>query len=148
MLVQGSDAMGRIGHGWTYSAHPICAAAGVANLQIIDELGLVENVGTVGTYLRAELTRALGDHTHVGNIHGHGMLAAVEFVKDKDDVVFFDAAEKVGPRVAAALTARDVLDRGIPQGDILGFAPPLCLSKEEADIVVAKTAEAVAEVLG
>ena len=31
----------------------------------------------------------------------------------------------------------------MPQGDILGFAPPLCLTREEADIVVAKTAEAV-----
>jgi L-2,4-diaminobutyrate transaminase len=36
----------------------------------------------------------------------------------------------------------------MPQGDILGFAPPLCLTQEEADIVVAKTAEAVKAVLG
>ncbi|MEI2385103.1 aspartate aminotransferase family protein [Breoghania sp. JC706] len=148
VLVDGSDAMGPIGHGWTYSAHPICAAAGVANLKLIDEMGLVENAGTVGAYFRGELTSALKDHANVGEVRGDGMMAAVEFVKDRDDRVFFDASEKVGPRVAAALAARGVLGRGMPQGDILGFAPPLCLTREEADIVVGKTVEAVNEVLG
>ena len=41
-----------------------------------------------------------------------------------------------------------VIARAMPQGDILGFAPPLCLTAAEADEVVQKTAEAVAEVLG
>ncbi len=41
VLEQGTDENGPIGHGWTYSAHPICAAAGVANLRLIDDLGLV-----------------------------------------------------------------------------------------------------------
>ncbi len=147
VLVQGSDAMGPIGHGWTYSAHPICAAAGVANLKLIDEMGLVENAGTVGAYFRGKLTEALADHANVGEVRGDGMMAAVEFVKDKDDRVFFDASEKVGPQIAAALASRNVLGRAMPQGDILGFAPPLCLTKEEADHVVAMTVEAVADVL-
>jgi len=42
VLEQGTDKFGPIGHGWTYSAHPICAAAGVANLTLIDSLNLVE----------------------------------------------------------------------------------------------------------
>ena len=49
---------------------------------------------------------------------------------------FFDAAQKIGPQVAAALAERGVIGRAMPQGDILGFAPPLCLTREEADIVV------------
>ena len=60
------------------------------------------------------------------------MLAAVEFVADKDDRVFFDASQKIGPQVAAALAASGVIGRAMPQGDILGFAPPLCLTREEA----------------
>jgi L-2,4-diaminobutyrate transaminase len=67
----------------------------------------------------------------------------VEFVEDRDDRKFFDAARKVGPQVAAALAERGVVGRAMPQGDILGFAPPLCLTREEADTVVAATAEAV-----
>ena len=75
----------------------------------------------------------LGDHPNVGDVRGEGMLAAVEFVEDRDDRVFFDPARKVGPHVAAALLARGVIGRAMPQGDILGFAPPLCLTREEAD---------------
>ncbi|TJX78251.1 MAG: aspartate aminotransferase family protein, partial [Mesorhizobium sp.] len=67
----------------------------------------------------------------------------VEFVRDRDDRVFFDPSLKIGPQVAAALAASGVIGRAMPQGDILGFAPPLCLTREEADIVVAKTADAV-----
>ena len=147
-LVEGSDALGAIGHGWTYSAHPLCAAAGVANLELIDKLSLIENVKTVGAQFRNGLADAFAGHAHVGEVRGEGLLAAVEFVKDKDDRVFFEADEKVGPRIAAALAERGVIGRAMPQGDILGFAPPFCLTEDEADRVVARTKEAVASVLG
>jgi L-2,4-diaminobutyrate transaminase len=143
VLVDGSDKLGALGHGWTYSAHPICVAAAVANLELIDKLGLIENAGKIGAYLRSELVKAVGDHKNVGEVRGEGMLAAIEFVADRDDRVFFDTAKKVGPQVAAALAERGVIGRAMPQGDILGFAPPLCLTREEADIVVRATAGAV-----
>ena len=50
VLEQGTDKYGALGHGWTYSAHPICAAAAVANLDLIDRLGLVANVREIGPY--------------------------------------------------------------------------------------------------
>jgi L-2,4-diaminobutyrate transaminase len=143
ILEQGSDQFGAIGHGWTYSSHPLCTAAGVANLELVDEMGLVDNAREVGAYFQQALKAALGNHRHVGEVRGEGLLAAVEFVRDRDERVFFDASEKVGPRVIAALLENGVIGRAMPQGDILGFAPPLCLTREEADIVVAKTAEAV-----
>ncbi|MGX9415524.1 aminotransferase class III-fold pyridoxal phosphate-dependent enzyme, partial [Mesorhizobium sp. 14Arga] len=147
VLVQGSDKLGSLGHGWTYSAHPICVAAGVANLELIDEMDLVKNAGETGAYFRAGLAKAVGGHKHVGDVRGDGMLAAVEFVKDRDDRVFFDPSLKIGPQIATALAASGVIGRAMPQGDILGFAPPLCLTREEADIVVAKTADAVRSAL-
>ena len=148
VLEQGTDENGPIGHGWTYSAHPIGAAAGVANLTLIDSLNLIQNASQIGAYLNEAMTQALGDHAHVGDIRGEGMLCAVEFIADRADRKFFDAGDKVGPRIAAALAAKGVIGRAMPQGDILGFAPPFCLTRAEADEVVAKTAEAVAEVLG
>ncbi len=148
VLVKGSDDLGAIGHGWTYSAHPICAAAGIANLELIDELDLVRNAGETGAYFRTKLADALADHAHVGEVRGDGMLAAVEFVADKDDRVFFDPSRKVGPQIAAALLERGVIGRAMPQGDILGFAPPFCLTREDADTVVAAAADAVTSVLG
>lgn len=147
VLEEGSDKFGPIGHGWTYSAHPLCAAAGVANLELVDELGLVANAAEVGAYFVKNLKEALVDHPHVGEVRGEGLLAAVELVKDKHDRAFFAADEKVGPRVAAALLDRGVIGRAMPQGDILGFAPPLCLTRAEADVVVAAAKAAVEAVL-
>lgn len=149
VLEQGTDENGPIGHGWTYSAHPICAAAGVANLKVIEALDLMNNARDLGTYLKEALADALGDHPHVGDVRGEGLLCAVEFVKDKDHRIFFDPAEKIGPQISAALLAQSqVIARAMPQGDILGFAPPFCLTRTEADIVVAATVQAVGAVLG
>ena len=148
VLEQGTDENGPIGHGWTYSAHPVGAAAGVANLRLIDELGLVAQAGEVGGYLNDRMREALGGHDHVGEVRGEGMLCAVELVRDRATRQAFDLSEKTGPRVIAALLDRGVIARAMPQGDILGFAPPLCLTRQEADEVVGKTAEAVREVLG
>ncbi|RWB36613.1 MAG: aminotransferase class III-fold pyridoxal phosphate-dependent enzyme, partial [Mesorhizobium sp.] len=147
VLVQGSDKLGSLGHGWTYSAHPICVAAGVANLELIDEMDLVTNARETGAYFRAELAKAVGGHKNVGDVRGDGMLAAVEFVADRDDRVFFDASQKIGPRIAAALAERGVIGRAMPQGDILGFAPPLCVTREETEIVVQKAIDAIQSVL-
>lgn len=148
VLEQGTDENGPIGHGWTYSAHPIGAAAGVANLKLIDELGLVQNASDVGAHLRAAMRDALADHPNVGEIRGEGMLAAIEFVADRDSRTFFDPSQKVGYSLAAALLAKGVIARAMPQGDILGFAPPLCLTKVEAEEIASKTAQAVRETLG
>ncbi|MEQ8481498.1 MAG: aspartate aminotransferase family protein [Hoeflea sp.] len=148
VLEQGTDENGPIGHGWTYSAHPIGAAAGVANLKLIDSMNLVANAGETGAYFNAAMRNAVGSHANVGDVRGEGMLCAVELVEDKADRVFFDPAKKIGPSVAAALLKRGVIARAMPQGDILGFAPPLCLSRAEADTVVSATAEAIAEVCG
>ncbi|POF29419.1 aspartate aminotransferase family protein [Roseibium marinum] len=147
VLEDGTDEFGPIGHGWTYSAHPIGAAAGVANLELIDKLGLVQNAKSAGAYLKNALQSELGGHANVGDIRGDGMLCAVEFVEDRDGRTFFDPAKKIGPQVAAALLTEGVIGRAMPQGDILGFAPPLCITEAEIDRVVAATGKAVRSVL-
>ncbi|OOY05049.1 aspartate aminotransferase family protein [Thioclava sp. F28-4] len=148
VLEQGTDENGPIGHGWTYSAHPIGAAAGVANLELIDKLGLVENAGSVGKYLNGQMRAAIGEHANVGDIRGEGMLCAVEFMADRDNRGFFDASDKIGAKIAGAMVERGVIGRAMPQGDILGLAPPLCLTEAEADKIVEVTADAVKSVLG
>lgn len=145
VLEDGTDAFGPIGHGWTYSAHPICAAAGVANLKLIDELGLVKNAATVGAYLKSSVQAALADHPNVGDVRGEGMLCAIEFTADRETRASLDPDLKAGPSVAAAMLKRNVIARAMPQGDIIGLAPPMCLTKEEADIIVNAVSEAVQE---
>ncbi len=87
---------------------------------------------------------ALGDHPNVGDIRGEGMLCAVEFVQDRDSLAAFDAAAKIGPQIAGKMLEQsNVIGRAMPQGDILGLAPPFCLTRAEADTVVAATLRAV-----
>ena len=148
VLERGTDEFGAIGHGWTYSAHPIGAAAGVANLKLLDSLNLVANASEVGGYLNKAMAEALSEHANVGEIRGDGMLCAVEFVKNRDDRVFFDAAEKVGPQIVAKMLDLGVIARAMPQGDIVGFAPPFSLTREQADEVVGVTKKAVENILG
>jgi L-2,4-diaminobutyrate transaminase len=148
VLERGTDEYGPIGHGWTYSAHPIGAAAGIANLELIDRLGLVRNAGETGAYLNARMAETLADHPLVGDVRGEGMLCAVEFVAERDTRRLFEPHRKIGPAIAAALLAQGVIARAMPQGDILGYAPPLCLTRDEADIIVDRTSKAIAEVFG
>lgn len=142
VLEDGTDEYGPIGHGWTYSAHPIGAAAGVANLELVDTMGLVENAKIMGAYFNEQMTAAVGDHNNVGDVRGEGLLCAVELVRDREKREFFDASEKTAATIVADMAKNGVIARAMPQGDIIGFAPPLCLTKDEADkvISVAKTA--------
>ncbi|MGV8985209.1 MAG: aspartate aminotransferase family protein [Cypionkella sp.] len=148
VLEKGTDENGPIGHGWTYSAHPICAAAGVANLKLIDTLGLIDNAGQVGAYLNAAMRDAVGAHLNVGEVRGEGLLCAVELVEDRQARRHFDPALKIGPKISAAMLERGVIARAMPQGDIVGFAPPFCISTAEVDQVVDATRQAVKAVLG
>ncbi|MEM1237944.1 MAG: aminotransferase class III-fold pyridoxal phosphate-dependent enzyme [Pseudomonadota bacterium] len=148
ILERGTDENGPIGHGWTYSAHPVGAAAGVANLRLLDRLGLIENAATVGAYLRQGLQAALGGHANVGDIRGEGMLAAVELVADREPYAPLDLTDKTAPRVVAAMAERGVIARAMPQGNIIGFAPPFCLTREEAETIVEVTRASVQEIMG
>jgi L-2,4-diaminobutyrate transaminase len=114
---------------------------------LIDEMNLVENAASVGSYFRSRLSDLVSDHPNVGEVRGAGLMAAVEFVEDKDDRCFFDPSQAIGVQVATALAERGVIGRAMPQGDILGFAPPLCLTREEADIIVDATRGAIEAVM-
>ena len=148
VLCQGTDENGAIGHGWTYSAHPIGAAAGVANLKLIDEMDLVRNAGSVGAYFRQAMADAVGHHPNVGEVRGEGMLVGVELTSDKANRGSFAPVGSVAPKVVAEMVKRGVIARAMPQADLLGFAPPLCLTRDEADIIVRTTAESLRAVLG
>lgn len=148
VLMQGSDDFGALAHGWTYSAHPIGAAAGVATLKLVDDLGLVQNAAEVGPYFRAALKAAVGNHPNVAEVRGEGLLAAVEFMDDVKERRFFTPVMSVSPKITAAMLNRGVMARALPEGDIVGFAPPLCITREECDIVVEAFRASVEDVLG
>lgn len=146
VMTEGSDKLGPLLHGMTYSAHPVSAAAGVANLKLVDELGLVANAQAVGAYLLSALNDAFSNHPMVGEIRGEGMLSCIDLVKDRARREFFDPGQRVAQSVVAAMLESGVIARAMPQSDVVGFAPPLCLSCAEADIIVEAARRAVDKV--
>ncbi|OHV87681.1 aspartate aminotransferase family protein [Mesorhizobium sp. ORS 3428] len=125
-----------VGHGYTYSAHPVSAAVALEVLKLYED-GLLENGARAGARLMRGL-EDLRDHPLVGDVRGRGMLAAIELVVDK---------EKKTPLPAAALPARRVFDRAWDNGliirafahGVLGYAPPLCCTDSDIDAIIERT---------
>jgi L-2,4-diaminobutyrate transaminase len=143
VIKRGSDAHGTMGHGWTYSGHPLGAAAALANLDIIEREHLVHRSASTGAYLLAKLKDALAAHPIVGNVRGVGLLAAIELVADRQPRRYFDGALKVSHQVVAAAMDRGLIVRALGYGDIVGLAPPLVTTHADVDDIVATLREAV-----
>ncbi|MBN9046928.1 MAG: aspartate aminotransferase family protein [Rhizobiales bacterium] len=141
-----ADGAGKaaVGHGYTYSAHPVSAAVGLECLRLYEN-GLLENGRKAGKRLMAGL-QSLADHPLVGDVRGRGMLAAIELVTDKD---------KKTPLPAAADPARRVFDRAWNNGlivrafanGVLGYAPPLCCTDADIDAIVERTRKTLDQTL-
>ena len=71
---------------------------------------------------------------------------ASKSLENKENLQFFDPAKKIGMQVSANLLKEGVIGRAMPHGDILGLAPPLCLSRSEADIIVSSLKKSVDKV--
>ncbi|KZS56736.1 adenosylmethionine-8-amino-7-oxononanoate aminotransferase [Rhizobium sp. BK226] len=134
-IAEGAGAAA-VGHGYTYSAHPVSAAVGLEVLKLYEN-GLLENGVRAGARLMQGL-ESLRDHPLVGDVRGRGMLAAVELVVDKVNKT---------PLPASAEPARRIFDRAWENGlvirafgnGVLGYAPPLCCTETEIDAIVERT---------
>ena len=143
IIDRGSRDLGPMGHGWTYSGHPVCAAAAMANLDILERENITGNAAEVGAYMQQRMHATFDSHPLVGEVRGVGMLAGLEFMAKPTERVPFDGALKVGPKVSAAALERGMIARAMPNGDILGFAPPLVATRADVDEIVRITKEAV-----
>ncbi|MBD8878142.1 aspartate aminotransferase family protein [Roseibium polysiphoniae] len=126
---------GEFYHGYTYSGHPACAAAALANLEIIQREKLVERVrDDIGPYLQKSWT-ALGDHPLVGEARMTGLMGAMELVPEKGNrqKAFADKGS-VGTLCRDISFQNGMVMRAV--GDSMIISPPLVLSHEEADQLV------------
>ncbi|MGC2548218.1 MAG: aspartate aminotransferase family protein, partial [Silvibacterium sp.] len=143
-------------HGYTNSGHPTCCAVAMKNIEIIQREGLVEHSAKMGEVLFDALKDAFGDHPNAGDIRGgKGLLAAVEFVEDRETKRNFASDEKIASRLQAEMRKRGVITRTRPvaganpaPGDQVLFAPPLIVTEEQINKMVSVLHEAVEVVLG
>lgn len=143
-VLDSASSGGRWWHGYTYSGHPIGAAVALATIRIIREEGLVERSARLGERLLAGLQASLGDHPHVGDIRGLGLLAAVEPVRDRDTRQPFPDELGVATRIRESLYDRGLATRVLDNAICL--APPLIVTEAQVDWIVDTVAGAIRDV--
>jgi len=146
VMEEATARVGSFSHGYTYSGHPISAAAANAVLDIVEREDLAGQSARKGAYLLARLKAEFAQNPIVGEVRGVGMLAALEFVADRATKAGFHPDLKVGARISQAARDRGLIARAMPHGDILGFAPPLVMTEAEIDEMIGIAKAAVASV--
>ena len=130
-------------HGFTYSGHPVCCAAALANIEIIEREDICGHVRRVGPYFSERLA-SLSDLGIVGDVRGSHFMHCVENVADKETKELFDPSVHVGDRVAEACEKRGLIVRPIAHQNVL--SPPLVLSVEQIDWMVDVLRDGIIEV--
>ena len=148
-IAQGSGAFQ---HGFTYQNHPVSMAAGNAVLDVLDEQNLFARVTDASRELFAAL-EPLKQHRHAGDVRGLGLLAGVEFVKDKATRAPFPREENIAGEIFQAAMDQGVLTYptqgcvdGV-NGDHILLAPPFIITAEECHIAARAIAVAMEKVL-
>ncbi|MDQ6773709.1 MAG: aspartate aminotransferase family protein [Candidatus Dormibacteraeota bacterium] len=131
-------------HAFTYSAHPVACAVALRNLRLIEEEGLVERARERGARLLAGL-EGLRRHELVGDVRGLGLMAGVELVRDPATKALFEPAAGASRRVWLKALGEGVIVRPAA-GDVVAMSPPLVITEEQVDRVVAVLDNALAEV--
>jgi putrescine---pyruvate transaminase len=133
-----------VGHGQTYSGHPVSAAVGLAVLKLYED-GLLDNGVRSGRRLMAGL-ESLRDHPLVGDVRGRGMLAAIELVVDKEKKIPLPAAADPSRRIFDRAWENGLVVRAFAQG-VIGYAPPLCCTESEIDAMIERTRKTLDQTL-
>jgi adenosylmethionine-8-amino-7-oxononanoate aminotransferase len=136
-------------HGFTYSHGPVAAAVAGEVLRILEREDLVEASAVKGTRLIGGLRARLGDHPHVGEIRGRGLLVGIELVADRGSREPFARAERITETVVRAARQRGLLvysgtgsANGV-DGDTILLGPPFIITDQEIDRVIDDLAGAI-----
>jgi len=130
-VAEGLEQGGDFNHGYTYSGHPVCAAAALANIEIMQREQIVENAGnTLAPHFQERLSR-LAAHPFVGQIRGTGMLGAIQLSPDKSSNAGFDKEGDVGSACRDIASENGLVMRAVDDAMIL--SPPLSISPSQID---------------
>jgi adenosylmethionine-8-amino-7-oxononanoate aminotransferase len=135
-IAAGSTDQTPVGHGYTYSGHPVSAAVGLEVLRLYTEEGILANGQAVARTF-AEGLNELADHPLVGDARGRGLLGALELVANKATKQVFDPSLKLSKRLFEQGYRNGVIFRAFSSGTI-GLAPALCCSEAEMTMIFAR----------
>ena len=133
--------------GLTYSAHPVCCAAGLEVLKIYEDDGLIENTVAMGKYIDARMEELKKKHPSIGDWRNTGLLGCIELVKNrksKEPMAPYNAKPDemtVMNKVAARL--KDLGMYTFVRWNYIFVAPPLCINREQVDEGLAMISDAI-----
>ena len=122
----------KLSHLLTYGGHAVACAAALANLDILEGEGLIENSAKMGARLFKGLEE-LRSHPTVGDVRGLGLICGLEIVKDGATKEKFSESGEELKALADNLHDRGLLTRA---ASIISLSPPLCISADEVDRII------------
>jgi adenosylmethionine-8-amino-7-oxononanoate aminotransferase len=151
-----ANGSGALVHGFTYNAHPVCAAAGRAVLARMKELELVAAADSSGeksvAHALADALGTLRNCRSVGDVRGLGLLWAIEFVRDRATKEPFPATVRFAANVGEAALRRGVMLYPMQgcvdgySGDHVVIAPPAVITRDQITTAVERVRDAIEEV--
>jgi adenosylmethionine-8-amino-7-oxononanoate aminotransferase len=128
-------------HSHSYTGNALACSAALASLEIFETDQVLERNRALARHMAESTEQALGDHPHVAEIRQHGMILAIELVRDRATRAPFDWRERRGLRVYRHGLERGVLLR--PVGNVVYFMPPYVISRAEIDLMVTVAREGI-----
>ena len=135
-----ANELGIFGHGYTYSAHPVCAAAALKTQQLMSERNIIGNVRNQSKLFNERIKNIMNNHWFFSNNRSVGLIGAIEFGYEGNKK--FDAKIKIAAQCVKAIQESGVILRALP-GDIIGFCPPLIINQTQINEMFDKIDKAI-----
>lgn len=130
----------------TFGAHPAACSGGAEVLRILREEKLIEGVASKGERLQALLIERLGQHQHVAEVRGVGLLQAVEVVEDRDTLRPYPFEAGLAVKIVGEALKRGVFFYGGGTGeirDVVCMGPPFIVTDDELTTMADVLAESI-----
>jgi putrescine---pyruvate transaminase len=144
VFLNDSGAGGQVTHGYTYSAHPVAAAAAIETLKILQEENIPEHVASVSPAFQQRLRGLVDKHSFVGDVRGAGLMLCIEMVSDKKTRATLAKTSNIPARIARAAYENGLMVR--VSGPNLILSPPLIITPQELDLLCLAMEKSFAQV--
>jgi alanine-glyoxylate transaminase/(R)-3-amino-2-methylpropionate-pyruvate transaminase len=130
----------------TYGGNPVCMAAALAVLEVIEEEGLQENSRVVGGHLKRGLEELQQRHPLIGDVRGMGLMLGVELVRDRESKE--PATAETAMVLEQARSMGVIIGKGGLFGNVIRIKPPMCITRDDVDFALAVLDRALAAAAG
>ena len=120
-------------HSHSYTANPLACTAANASLDLFEKNNVINNNKILSEYILKSFTE-ISKHPNVSDVRQHGMITAIELVKNKSKKIPYNWKERRGLRAYEYGLKNNVLIR--PLGNVIYFMPPYIIKKKEIDKVI------------